>query len=97
MNREPQMELAMPDEERALTILKYPSCSCGYNAAVVRKLDESTGRPKYRVECSTTALNQRLVDIYGNPTCMTHEDPTPWLKSSADAVQHWKLVRALSR
>lgn len=87
----------MPDEDRALTILKHSPCSCGANAAVVRMKDDETGRPMYRVECSTTALFQRRVDIYGNPTCMTHEEPTPWLKSSADAVQHWKMIHLLSK
>lgn len=66
-------------------------CACGGAAAVHQKGD------LFRVECRTLALGHALVNLEGKFVGTNHTDSTPWLPSSPDAIQHWKLVATLSR
>ena len=81
---EPQLEIHLPDEDRLFeTGLFHYRCRCQYPPA----LDRKDG--KFRLVCGRPKSM--------HPDWMEHTDPTPWLPSSQQAIQHWKLVNLLSR
>jgi hypothetical protein len=94
---EPQLEIHLPDEDRAKVLDSWAvvRCACGREAALFRRIVGC--RQEYRVECWVAASNTMLVHLTGEPSHVPHTDPTPWLKSSATAIRHWKLVAALSK
>ena len=88
---EPQLEIHLPDEERDFeTCLFKFRCACGYTPSIHRK------DGKFRVKCGRHKDDKLIFgDVFW--TEHKHTDPTPWLPSSQQAIQHWKLVCALSR
>ena len=89
MNRDPQLEIHLPDEERFFTFLNLPRCICGFEASLQRRTSNRLGA-EYRVVC---AWDSRLKE----KSISCHSEATPWLPSSNLAIRHWKLVAVLSR
>jgi hypothetical protein len=88
---DPQIELHLPDEEREFQIFLFKfRCLCQFTPCLRRK----NGR--FRVECGRPKEDKTIFgDVFW--TEHTHTEPTPWLPSSHQAIQHWKLVVALSK
>jgi|HubBroStandDraft_4_1064222.scaffolds.fasta_scaffold46296_4 hypothetical protein len=95
---EPQTELHLPDEDRA-RLLEAPGmgCFCGHKAVLMERVNPESRRKEYQVKCSferfvkpTTVMNYYELN-------MTHIEPTPWRASSAEAIQIWRLTRALAK
>lgn len=88
---EPQMEIHLPDEERDFEIALFKfRCACGHTPSIHRK------HGKFRLECGRPKNDRyRYGSIFWKEH--THTDPTPWLPSSQEAIQHWKLVAVLTR
>lgn len=88
-HQEPQMEIHLPDEPRSFPLMNEKlRCRCGNMAKLVRRVKKT--QLQFRVECC--AWSERAYDLPCNLS-----DPTPWIPSSQQAIQHWKLVAALSK
>lgn len=94
MNASSQIELPITNEDRLHDIAeglwsRY-RCICG-NAAIVQKR-----KNQFRVCCRFVALGSPG-DLRKVGDGSKHSEPTPWLSSSPDAIQHWKVVCLLNR
>jgi len=89
LSQSDETEFNLPDEDRRLQVLwteRHCRC-CGTQPGLFRE------RGKYQVRCSG-AMETWNLPTYENASwpCQL---PTPWLKSSAQAINHWKLVAKL--
>jgi hypothetical protein len=88
---DPQSELHLPDEARSFTLApSIPGCACGHQAALERRIVDPEIKlgASFRVICSvvsTGMLTERDRSLY---SYWVHTEPTPWLSSSKEAVQH---------
>lgn len=88
---DPQIELNLPDEERRFELAIWNfRCVCGHAAILERNSGQF--RVSYAALLNLTPGNWGHHDFK-----QEHSEPTPWLASSQQAIQHWKLVAVLSR
>src|SRR6266850_4582096 len=81
--RTEETEFNLPDEDRVLAVLwseRYCD-SCGCKPVVIRV------EGKFRVCCSKWEVTRS----FGHTKSGWCPEPTPWFKSSAAAIRHWKL------
>jgi hypothetical protein len=76
-------QFAFPEEDRIWPVWagSCPECRCKGAARLERRT--VAGQSQYRLHCSLS-----------KKSCSYH---TPWLNSSAMAIQHWKVTAALSK
>lgn len=99
---DPQSELHLPDERRRFTLApSMPGCSCGHQAALERGFvarEEGGGfQQSFRVCCSLQASGGLSAADDGWLYQGVHTEATPWLSSPKEAVQHWRVVAALTK
>ena len=92
LHTEPQLEIHLPDEERARPLeLYFARCPCGSFPSMFQRQRRDAKGLEYQVRCGA-------IDPWARAEgSRRHYDPTPWFPSSHQAIQHWKLVAALSR
>jgi hypothetical protein len=83
----------MPDEERRWPIhgLFGAICDCGQLLVLARRLTRIKKRPVYRVECPLLDPKSSFV------TLIAHSNPTPWMKYPDQAIEYWRVTKALSK
>lgn len=93
-----QIELHLPDEARNFPLnIQAARCRCNGIPTLQRGLDPDTHKQRFRLACQ---MRHQFVDgSYADSSSngLGHDDPTPWFSHSNDAVQHWNVVKALSR
>lgn len=94
---EPQTELHLPDEDRArLLEANGMGCQCGHKAVLMERTNPDTRKKEYQVKCSIqyyVTEDSKKSYLYN----MTHNEPTPWRSSSTEAIQIWRMTRALTK
>lgn len=96
----PDPELHYPDESRTHTVYCGKCPECGYSGQHVMRISHHAEQPKFRIQalysiqCGMAASFR--VHLDGTRANFCHYE-TPWLKSSALALQHWKVTSALSQ
>ena len=93
-----QKEFLLKGEDRfhdvdVLSFAKY-RCACRSRPSLEQRFNFGMVTNEYRVICALASGK-----LVGEPFRLTdqHTEPTPWLSSASDAIQHWKLVAALTR
>jgi hypothetical protein len=93
---EEHAEFHFPDEWRFifLSLWEKFKCPCFGEPVLERKWVE--GKLQYRVFCRDSEENTTGIALaLRYPS--NHQESTPWMPSSKDAIAHWKVVRALTR
>jgi hypothetical protein len=89
-----ELELHFADEERFFLIKLWKhKCPCFQCPVLQKKMID--GKFRYRVSCQDAEkLELQIAVELGFPSA-THQDPTPWLSSSKQAIAHWKVLNKL--
>lgn len=93
----PQYEMNLPDESRHYVLtMENLRCKCGCSPFLMRR-KVGHNRWEFRVKCGNqwdAMYRSGHSGIVVIETCSEIE-PTPWLNSSDQAIQHWRLAKVL--